>query len=51
MAAVHLSDYRPASFLLERTDLTLQLHADHTLVEARLAFLPNPQVPALGGQV
>jgi aminopeptidase N len=45
MAAVHLSDYRPAPFLLERTDLTVRLQASHTLVEARLAFLPNPLVP------
>ena len=50
MAAVHLSDYRPAPFLLERTDLTVQLHAGHALVEARLAFLPNPQAAASGGQ-
>jgi len=50
MAAVHLSDYRPAPFLLERTDLTVQLHASHTLVEARLTFLPNPQAPGPGGQ-
>jgi aminopeptidase N len=51
MAAVHLSDYRPAPFLLERTDLTVQLHASHALVEARLTFLPNPQAPGPGGQV
>jgi len=51
MAAVHLSDYRPAPFLLERTDLTVRLQASHTLVEARLAFLPNPLVPSGEGQV
>ena len=51
MAPVHRSDYRPAPFLLERTDLTVQLHASHALVAARLAFLPNPQAPASGGQV
>ena len=50
MAAVHLSDYRPAPYLLERTDLAFQLHADHTLVEARLAFLPNSQAEISGGQ-
>jgi len=37
MAVVHLADYRPAPYLLERTDLTVRLFADHALVEARLA--------------
>jgi aminopeptidase N len=43
MPTVRLADYRPAPQLLERTDLTLRIHADHTEVEARLAFRPNPQ--------
>jgi aminopeptidase N len=43
MSTVRLADYRPAPQLLERTDLTLRIHADHTEVEARLAFRPNPQ--------
>jgi aminopeptidase N len=38
MALVRLADYRPAPYLLERTDLTVQLHADHTEVGAQLAF-------------
>ena len=42
MATVHLADYRPAPQLLERTDLSVALHGDHALVEARLAFRPNP---------
>ena len=42
MATVHLADYRPAPQLLERTDLTVALHGDHALVDARLAFRPNP---------
>ena len=42
MPLVRLADYRPAPFLLERTDLTVQLQADHTEVAARLAFVPNP---------
>jgi aminopeptidase N len=46
MAAVRLADYRPAPFLLERTDLTVQLFESHALVLARLAFLPNPQASA-----
>ena len=48
MPTVRLADYRPAPYLLERTDLTVQLFADHTLVQARLAFSPNPAASALG---
>ena len=47
MALVRLADYRPAPFLLERSDLTVQLQADHTEVAARLAFVPNPAAPSL----
>jgi aminopeptidase N len=42
MATVRLADYRPAPFLLGRTDLTVRLFEDHATVEADLAFLPNP---------
>ena len=42
MPLVRLADYRPAPYLLERTDLTVQLHSGHTEVVAQLAFLPNP---------
>jgi aminopeptidase N len=42
VSTVRLADYRPASYLLERTDLTVRLHADGTEVEAVLAFQPNP---------
>ena len=43
MAPVRLADYRPAPYLLERTDLTVQLKHDHAEVEAVLAFTPNPE--------
>ena len=46
MAAVRLADYRPAACLLKRTDLTVELHADHALVHAQLSFLPNPAAAA-----
>jgi aminopeptidase N len=42
MATVRLADYRPAPFLIAHTQLGVQLHADHALVEAELAFEPNP---------
>jgi aminopeptidase N len=48
MPTVRLADYCPAPYLLERTDLKVQLFADYTLVEARLAFSPNPAAMAFG---
>ena len=42
MPTVRLADYRPAPYLLSRTDLTVRLFADHALVEADLAFAANP---------
>ena len=42
MASVRLADYRPAPCLIRDTTLTVQLYADRTLVEAELAFCPNP---------
>ncbi|NTF86538.1 aminopeptidase N [Agrobacterium rhizogenes] len=35
---VHLADYRPTDFVLERVDLTFDLHPTETNVEARLIF-------------
>ncbi|MFM7267713.1 MAG: aminopeptidase N [Cyanobium sp.] len=49
MAAVRLADYRPAPYLLERTDLTVRLFADHAQVEAALAFRPNPEALLASG--
>ncbi len=43
MAVVRLADYRPAPYLLQRTDLTVRLFADHALVAARLAFHQRPE--------
>ena len=42
MATVRLADYRPAPYLIDRTELRVQLFADHSLVEAELSFRPNP---------
>jgi aminopeptidase N len=50
MAVVHLADYRPSPYLLERTDLTVRLHDDHALVTARLAFKANPAISSVDGQ-
>ncbi|AYG58539.1 aminopeptidase N [Rhizobium jaguaris] len=35
---VYLADYRPTDFVLERVDLTFELHPTETKVEARLIF-------------
>lgn len=43
MPTVRLADYRPAPFLIERTNLRVQLFVDHALVDAELQFAPNPQ--------
>jgi len=42
MARVRLADYRPAPYLLERTDLTVRLLEKQVRVSARLVFEPNP---------
>ncbi len=35
---IHLEDYRPTDFVLERVDLTFELDPKETKVEARLIF-------------
>ena len=42
MATVRLADYSPAPFLIPEIALTVQLFADHSLVEAVLSVCPNP---------
>ena len=46
MATVRLADYRPAPCLIPEIALTVQLFADHTLVEAALDLSPNPAATA-----
>ena len=50
MAPVRLADYRPAPYLLERTDLTVRLQERQARVEARLAFEPNPAAEGADGR-
>lgn len=42
MATVRLADYRPAPCLIAHTNLTVELFADHALVEAEYQLEPNP---------
>jgi len=46
MAPVHLHDYRPYPYQLERIDLTVQLHGDHARVVSRLCLQPRTPAPA-----
>jgi aminopeptidase N len=40
--AIHLADYRPPAFLIERVDLEFDLRPDDTEVTARMALRRNP---------
>ncbi|MDE0728801.1 MAG: aminopeptidase N, partial [Alphaproteobacteria bacterium] len=40
--AIHLSDYRPPAFLVERIALEFDLQPDNTTVLARTAYRRNP---------
>ena len=42
-AAVHLSDYAPPAWLVERVELTFRLHPTATRVLSRIVFRPNPE--------
>jgi aminopeptidase N len=43
--AVHLADYRPPAWLVERVELTFRLAPAATRVASRIRFRPNPAVP------
>jgi aminopeptidase N len=40
---IHLSDYQPFPFVMEKVDLTFRLSPNATQVTARLSLRPNPQ--------
>ena len=42
---IHLSDYQPYPFAVERVDLTFRLAPRATRVASRIAFAPNPARP------
>ena len=41
-AAIHLSDYAPPAWLVERVELTFRLHPTATRILSRIVFRPNP---------
>ncbi|MGB1141022.1 MAG: aminopeptidase N, partial [Halioglobus sp.] len=41
-STVYLRDYRPAAYLINRTELHFTLHEDHALVRSRLHLLRDP---------
>jgi aminopeptidase N len=51
MSVVRRADYRPAPYLVPRTDLTVQLFADHALVRSTLELVPNPLVGGEGSSL
>ncbi len=40
---IHLKDYRPPDFLIEKVDLDVQLNPTRTRVKSRLTVRPNPK--------
>jgi aminopeptidase N len=40
---VHLKDYRPPAYLIDKVDLDVSLHATRTRVRSSLQMRPNPQ--------
>jgi aminopeptidase N len=44
--AIHLKDYRPPAFLIERVALDVDIRVDDALVKATLAVRRNPAVPS-----
>jgi aminopeptidase N len=45
-AAILLRDYQAPAYLLERTELQFQLYEDHAVVDSRLQFHRNADLPA-----
>src|SRR5882762_7134797 len=43
---VHLKDYRPPDWLVEKVDLDVALHPTETRVRATLKLSPNPEAAA-----
>ncbi|MCH8550653.1 MAG: aminopeptidase N [Natronospirillum sp.] len=48
---VYLEDYTPPAYLVDETHLTVQIHADYTIVEARLQMRPNPELGSHGALI
>ncbi len=44
---VHLKDYRPPAYLIDRVNLDVSLEPTRTRVRSKLAIRPNP-APAAG---
>ncbi len=39
---IYLKDYRPPNWLIDEVHLTFRLHPEHTIVQSRIKFRPNP---------
>ena len=40
---VYLKNYRPPNWLVDDVHLTFKLHPQHTIIQSRIAFRPNPE--------
>ena len=40
---IHLSDYTPPAYLVDKVELTFRLDPERTRVLSRIAFRPNPE--------
>jgi aminopeptidase N len=43
---IHLKDYTPTPYLIERVDLDARLKAQETQISSRLSIVPNPRSDA-----
>ena len=43
---IHLKDYTPTPYLIERVDLDASLKAQETQISSRLSIVPNPRSDA-----
>ena len=46
---IHLKDYKPSAYLIDKVDLDFSLHPTRTKVRARLKVRPNPDVKGNSG--
>ena len=48
---VHLKDYRPPAYLIDKVDLDVSLHATRTRVRSRLSVRHNPDARGKPGSL
>src|SRR5918999_4941328 len=46
---IHLKDYTPTPYVIDRVDLRVELNAEETLVTSKLKLVPNPRAGGTAG--